>query len=678
MLKSTSMEFFNSQAMTSQARMRQTKRTAKRQSGSEGLRVLALIGVSAYHLRPDLVPAGFLGVVIFFALAGFYTTRSFVVRPEVDLMRYYGGKIKKLWPPLLFLCMMLALFCGFVIPEISPFLKDSAPPTLLGGNNIAQILADNSYFNRHGHFDPLVHLWALSMEMQFYLFFPLLYMGLSRICDHLHGRARLWGREASALFLLLLAAASALLMSWLYDPAVDPIRVYYGSLCRSHAFLNGAAASLWVAGRQMRKTFQGKAQRHLPLPLRTLVGWLSLLLLVASYFLFSWRSTFLFRGGFYLYSLLAVLYIYMAGARAVPGLRFFMESAPFRWLSSRSYELYLWQYALMIVFDAGLRFSKISFGLRLAVELPLLALLAELSYRIFRSQGSIRESLRSTLAVFLALALSVMLILPPPVQPQAPKLKGEAVEAAISENESRQAAQASRRAAQQAAKSTQTKKPSEKATPARTTAETTATPTTEAPGIVSDDNPFGYKASEVAKLAQLNLVMVGDSVLAMAMDGMRLYVPNVTIDAVVSRHFFQGPAVLQGILNSAVPADIIVVCLATNGDLNADDIPAYKALAGDRPLIFVNTVVPGSWEQPNNEKLASYAQKEDNVYIADWYAAAKNHPEYFYQDATHPIPKGAWVYDQVILDLILQILNEKTQPSSLADVTQSGTAESSD
>lgn len=633
------------------------KRTSKRQAGSEGLRVFALLGVCAFHIRPDIVPAGFLGVVIFFVLAGFYTTRSFVVRKTVRLQHYYTRRITRLFPPILFLCTVLALFSGFIIPEVFVFLKQSAPSSLLGFNNIAQILADHSYFNRHGQFDPLTHLWALSLEMQFYLIFPLIYMALSGIADLLPPRIRRYGREGAGIFLLLLGAASAFYMYYLYNPnpAVDPTAVYYGSLVRAHAFLNGAAANLIVAGRQMRFAFAGRERRKLPTWLRCLWSWLALIAMIASYFIFSWRSRFLFEGGFYLYSLLAVSFIIMGGVKPVPGMGF-MNLGLFRWLASRSYAIYLWQYSLMVVIEAALRFSKVGFWPRLGLQLVLLVIMSEISWRLFEEGGRIREGFRGMLAVFLAFIFTVMMILPPPVKPKAPALAGEDVLRAIRENDALQAAMSSQETAPSTAASTpaQTTPPSTaETTPAPT--ETTAPPETTPAVVYTAGNPYGYSEADCERLKNTNLVMIGDSVLAMAMDGMRAYIPTVHIDAKVSRHFFQGPDILASLDASGIRGDIIVIALATNGDLQVSDIGRYYEIAAGRPLIFVNTVVPGTWEQPNNQKLADFASSHQNVYIADWYAAAKNHPEYFYQDATHPIPNGAAVYDQVILETILRI-----------------------
>ena len=78
----------------------------------------------------------------------------------------------------------------------------------------------------------------------------------------------------------------------------------------------------------------------------------------------------------------------------------------------------------------------------------------------------------------------------------------------------------------------------------------------------------------------------------------------------------------------------------------------YYQLAGEKPLIFMTTVMPDSWEQAVNDKFRQYAATHPGVYVVDWYALAKNHPEWFYRDGTHPKPEGV----RQVVNLIVQEL----------------------
>lgn len=640
------------------------KQTDKRHSGSDGLRVLAMLAVILFHLRPDLVPGGFLGVVIFLVLAGYYTCRSFLCQPKLDLPRYYYKRFSALWPPLLFMLALVGLYAAFFLPEVYRDFCTGAPSAALGYHNIAEIVKDHSYFARQGSFDPTTHLWALALEAQYYLVFPILFLLLKKLAGRLPGKLRPYGRECAGILLLLLSVCSALYMGLSFRPGVDPTRCYYDPFMRAHAFLNGAAFALIIAGRQYRRAFRqatgrdnaqaNSAPKSLPLIWRTILAWLVLVGLVAAYFITNYASPFIYRGGFYLYSLLALAFILLGGFKTVPGMGF-MDSAIFRYLASRSYHIYLWQYALMIIVNTAFRFSKMGFWSKCALQMICLVPLAEISYRIFSQKGKVRQSFRNSLALVLSFILVAVLLLPPAEAPEAkaPELDGDQVMAAIEANQSKQAALMAK---ESEAASRETQNEAALEAEREKLAQATDKLLDHAAEFVSDDNPYGFSPNACQLMKDLNVVVVGDSVMAMAMDNLRLYIPRIYIDAAVSRHFSAGPDLIQALDAGGVRGDILIVALSTNGDLFKEDIERYVQVAGDRLLIFVNTIVPQTWEEPNNQKLAKAAANDDHVYVADWYSQGKSHPEYFYEDAYHPVPDGAFVYDRVILETMLEAL----------------------
>src|SRR5205823_8112795 len=106
------------------------------------------------------------------------------------------------------------------------------------------ILAIQSYFEAVGRPPLLRHLWSLSIEAQFYVFWPvLLLLGL-----------RLWRGRRMSLGMAALAGGvfSAIAMAWLYQPDADPSRVYYGTDTRSSGLLIGAASALTLSRRRSR------------------------------------------------------------------------------------------------------------------------------------------------------------------------------------------------------------------------------------------------------------------------------------------------------------------------------------------------------------------------------------------------------------------------------------------
>ena len=98
------------------------------------------------------------------------------------------------------------------------------------------IIADQSYFALIERPSALQHLWSLAIEEQFYLIWPLLLLGMLRLFK---GNLRL-----IACFVLTGAVASSVWMAVLFEPAVDPSRVYYGTDTRATGLLIGTPAAI--------------------------------------------------------------------------------------------------------------------------------------------------------------------------------------------------------------------------------------------------------------------------------------------------------------------------------------------------------------------------------------------------------------------------------------------------
>ena len=106
------------------------------------------------------------------------------------------------------------------------------------------ILSGQSYFSTFTAPSPVLHVWSLAVEEQFYLFWPPMVLGVLWIA-----RRRFHARGAVAavgVVALLGAIASAVLMASLYVPGGDPSRVYYGTDTRAQAMLIGAALAVIV------------------------------------------------------------------------------------------------------------------------------------------------------------------------------------------------------------------------------------------------------------------------------------------------------------------------------------------------------------------------------------------------------------------------------------------------
>ncbi len=146
--------------------------------------------------------------------------------------------------------MVTLAFAVVFLPGKVARLRDDALAAFGYVTNWYLILGEQSYFETVGRPSLLQHLWSLAVEEQFYVLWPLvLTVALWGVAPR-----RRWQRRRLALFIALAGAAgSALLMATLYQPDVDPSRVYYGSDTRVAGLLFGAAlAFVWVPGQTPR------------------------------------------------------------------------------------------------------------------------------------------------------------------------------------------------------------------------------------------------------------------------------------------------------------------------------------------------------------------------------------------------------------------------------------------
>src|ERR1700681_4160419 len=150
----------------------------------DGLRAIAVMLVLNYHAFPEAMPGGFIGVDIFFVISGFLITG--IIARELDLGRFsllgfYARRIRRIFPALIVvLCATLVLGWLWMLPAAYAQLGSDIFASAAFFANIA-LLLQSGYFDIESAKMPLLHLWSLGIEEQFYLIWPLLLMLVDRI-----------------------------------------------------------------------------------------------------------------------------------------------------------------------------------------------------------------------------------------------------------------------------------------------------------------------------------------------------------------------------------------------------------------------------------------------------------------------------------------------------------------
>jgi len=289
----------------------------------DGLRAIAVMLVLNYHAFPDAMPGGFIGVDVFFVISGFLITGLITRELELgrfSLVEFYNRRIRRIFPALIVvLCATLALGWFWMLPQAFARLGNDSFASAAFLANIA-LLLQSGYFDVESAKKPLLHLWSLGIEEQFYLFWPLLLMLAARFRMSIMAMAAMLG---IASFLLNVALIGS-----------NPIATFYLPFTRAFELLIGAVLACgWInvnhsSAASNRRAWAGVA-----------------LIAVAASILDSHRA---FPGWWAVLPVAGSALLLSAPAAWVN--RVVLASRPLVWIGLISYPLYLWHWPLLVFF----------------------------------------------------------------------------------------------------------------------------------------------------------------------------------------------------------------------------------------------------------------------------------------------------------------------------------------
>ena len=295
----------------------------------DGLRGLAVVAVLLFHLWPDILPGGFLGVSVFFTLSGFVITRALLREHErtgsIRLRSFWGRRLRRLWPASA-ACLAVIAVVWVAVGWMNRSIGGDVLASFLQVANWRFLIEGSAY--GAGDVSPVTHFWSLSIEEQLYVVVPLLVLGLRR-----HPR------------MLLAALAAAVLVSVVATviSAGDAPVVYYSTLTRAGELVVGAMLAVLVRsapappGRRRVTALVGVAGA---VALVT-IGWFTVMT--------STGTEYWYRGGLTAFALLSVLVI-LAALWSTPVARM-LSLAPLVWLGGVSYAVYLVHWPVLVGLD---------------------------------------------------------------------------------------------------------------------------------------------------------------------------------------------------------------------------------------------------------------------------------------------------------------------------------------
>ncbi len=618
----------------------------------DGLRAVAVMAVVLYHADVAWMPGGFLGVDVFFVISGFLITSllltEFSAVGSINRKAFWGRRFRRLLPALAALLGVVAIV-GLVADrrDLVRFRGDLAAASTYV-TNWYLALTKRSYFESIGRPSPLLHLWSLAVEEQFYLVWPLVFPVIIRAATR-----RGFSRLRTALALLGGAAVSSVLMALLFSPNHDPSRVYFGTDTHAAPILVGAALAIWwlpvVRGVRAVRGWIWQVVGAL-----SMCGLLAVMVLThdsdGSGLDTHHRDAWLYRGGFLAVALLVAVLI-ASVTRPAPGrLGMLLSVPPMRWLGERSYAIYLWHWPVVVFTRPGTDIDVHGY-LLLGLRLVLTMALAEASFRFVErpvrrgalavvfarlrsaqrmTQLGASASIVGVLMVVTGLGLGVARADSPPSEIEASLQAGAK---ALDDHNSPPAL------TEPVVVTTVAQPTSIVAAP--DTSSTLAAPPTTAvrPPITEVDVP---------------VYAVGDSVMLGAAPTLTKRLGKQSqIDAKVNRQFFQGARLVRDERKQAGPAPIVVVHLGNNGRFPDRELTMLVDDLGDVPLIVLSHLSsPNSFAAGVNALIDTVAATHANVAVLDWDGIVAANPKILYNDHLHMRPAGAALYAEALVDLI--------------------------
>jgi peptidoglycan/LPS O-acetylase OafA/YrhL len=211
-----------------------------------GIRALAVYIVVLFHSEISLFASGYVGVDLFFVLSGFLVCNVLVDEYEkhgkLTLPKFYARRVRRLLPAMGAMVLSVSLFLVFLqnTAERVRFIS-SARSALLYFANWNFIIESADYFSPEAKTNPFGHLWSLSIEEQFYLFFPIFLAVAYKF-------AKRFGKRFLIAFPLGLMFASLFMQVLLNSNAA---RSYYGTDAKIYQLLAGATLAIWLRDRKV-------------------------------------------------------------------------------------------------------------------------------------------------------------------------------------------------------------------------------------------------------------------------------------------------------------------------------------------------------------------------------------------------------------------------------------------
>lgn len=298
----------------------------KYRSDIDGLRALAVLSVVGFHAFPSLIPGGFIGVDIFFVISGYLISAIIFQKFELhqfNILDFYSRRIKRIFPALSLVLLFCLIFGWFTLlaSEYEQLGKHIAAGASFLSNFV--LLNESGYFDTVSDTKPLLHLWSLGIEEQFYIAWPLILW-------------LVWRMHLSLLATLILLTAISFGLN-VVNINTDQASTFYLPQTRVWELLFGAIVA-WLS-LYRKDNFQKISDLK-----KNFLSFSGLIIVLLGFYLINKQS--LFPGAWPLLPCFGTAFIILAGENTYLNKKF-LSLRPLVWIGLISFPLYLWHWPLL-------------------------------------------------------------------------------------------------------------------------------------------------------------------------------------------------------------------------------------------------------------------------------------------------------------------------------------------